>query len=76
VAAVADRGASPERLTFTNGNREPAFSPDGQWIAFSTTRDGKPEIYLMTVGGANQVNLSNSAASRDMQPDWQPPLGP
>ncbi len=76
VAAVAGRGAATERLTFTNGNREPAFSPDGQWIAFSTTRDGKPEIYLMTIGGANQINLSNSAAFRDLQPDWQPPLGP
>ena len=72
VATVADRGASTQRLTFTNGNREPAFSPDGQWIAFSTTRDGKPEIYLMTIGGANQLNLTNSAASRDLQPDWQP----
>ncbi len=76
VAAVADRGASTERLTFTNGNREPAFSPDGQYIAFSSTRDGKPEIYLMSLNGANQVNLTTSAASRDLQPDWQPPLGP
>jgi serine/threonine protein kinase len=72
VAEVAGRGASTQRLTFTNGNREPAFSPDGQFIAFSTTRDGKPEIYLMTIGGANQINLTNSPASQDLQPDWRP----
>ena len=75
VAPVADRGATWERLTFTNGNREPAFSPDGQWIAFSTTRDGKPEIYLMTIGGANQINLTSSPATREIQPDWQPNTG-
>ncbi|MEK6588904.1 MAG: protein kinase [Chloroflexota bacterium] len=75
VAPVADRGATWERLTSTNGNREPAFSPDGQWIAFSTTRDGKPEIYLMTIGGANQINLTSSPATRELQPDWQPYAG-
>lgn len=72
LAPLVDRGFNHTQLTTTNGNKEPAFSPDGQFIAFSSTRDGKPEIYVMTVSGANQINLSNSPASRDMQPDWQP----
>ncbi len=72
VAPLADRAFNTTQLTSTNGNKEPAFSPDGQFIVFSSTRDGKPEIYLMTLSGANQVNLSSSPASVDMQPDWQP----
>jgi len=26
----------------------------------------------MTINGANEVNLTNSPSSRDMEPDWQP----
>ncbi len=72
IAPVADRGATHTKLTNTNGNKEAVFSPDGLLIAFTSTRDGKPEIYLMNAGGGNQINLSNSGASRDMQPAWQP----
>jgi len=72
VAPLADRGANATRLTNSNGNKEPAFSPDGSWIVFSSTRDGKPEIYRMTSSGGNQENISNSPGARDMQPAWQP----
>ena len=72
VAPLADRGANPTRLTNSNGNKEPAFSPNGSWIVFSSTRDGKPDIYRMTSSGGNQENISNSPGSRDMQPAWQP----
>jgi serine/threonine protein kinase len=72
VAPVADRAAERIQLTNTNGNKEPAFSPDGNWIVFTSTRDGKPEIYRMTSSGGNQVNISNSPASQDLQPAWQP----
>lgn len=72
VAALSDRAATFTQLTSTNGNKEPTFSPDGQFVAFSSTREGKPDIFVMTVGGGNQTNITNSPASRDMQPDWQP----
>jgi serine/threonine protein kinase len=72
VAALSDRAATFTQLTSTNGNKEPTFSPDGQFIVFSSTREGKPDIFVMTVGGGNQTNITNSPASRDMQPDWQP----
>ena len=32
-------------------NYDPAFSPDGNLIAFVSTRDGNPEIYTMTISG-------------------------
>jgi uncharacterized protein YjdB len=39
---------------------EPAFSPDGSRIAFTSTRDGQPEIYVMDADGANVGRLTNS----------------
>src|SRR3990170_913489 len=71
VARLADRGRNRERLTFSLGNKEPAFSPDGKWILFTSTRDQNPEIYLMTVNGGDQRNLTESPGI-DMQPDWRP----
>jgi Tol biopolymer transport system component len=59
------------RLTDTNGNKEPAFSPDAQYIVFTSTREQNPEVYRMTVGGAEQIPLTDSPG-RDIQPDWQP----
>jgi len=64
--------ASPRKMTNTAGNKEPALSPDGAYIAFTSTRDQNPEVYMMTASGADEVNLTNLPTARDMQPDWQP----
>ena len=57
---------------------EPVWSPDGQKIAFTSTRDGDDgEIYVMDADGTNQTNLTNSApdaysgAAADQLPNWQ-----
>src|SRR5437879_1380732 len=39
---------------------EPAFSPDGSRIAFTSTRDGQPEVYVMDADGTNAQRLTNS----------------
>src|SRR5690348_3820132 len=39
---------------------EPAFSPDGSRIAFTSTRDGQPEIYVMDADGTSAGRLTNS----------------
>jgi len=59
------------KLTSTAGNREPTFSPNGEYIAFTSTRNQNAEIYRMTSAGADQVNLTNDPG-RDQQADWQP----
>jgi TolB protein len=74
IAPIKDRGAVNIKLTESNGNKEPSFSPDGNWIVFTSTREQNPEIYLMAANGANEENLTQNPA-RDMQPDWQPPGG-
>jgi serine/threonine protein kinase len=71
IADLQNRGLDPIALTLSLGNKEPAFSPDSQLIAFTSTRDQDPEIYIMTTNGSGQQNLTNNPG-RDLQPDWQP----
>ena len=40
-------------------------------IAFSSTRDGNSEIYIMDGDGGNQVRLTDDPA-RDYEPSWSP----
>jgi Tol biopolymer transport system component len=47
------------------GNFEPAVSPDGAFIAFSSSRDGDAELYVMRADGSEQRRLT--AFHRD---DW------
>jgi serine/threonine protein kinase len=63
---------SPQKLTNSAGNKEPALSPDSTYIAFTSTRDQNAEVYMMTASGADEINLTNLPTARDMQPDWQP----
>ena len=49
----------------------PAWSPDGQKIAFAGERDGNSEIYLMNADGSGQRNLTLDPAY-DGDPGWSP----
>jgi len=62
---------SVNRLTEGGDNLAPCFSPDGQWIAFTTYRDGNNEIYIMRPDGTQVTRLTNNS-----RPDWQPRWGP
>ena len=43
-------------------------------IAFSSTRDGNLEIYVMDADGNNQIRLTNHPEA-DFQPSWSPDVG-
>ena len=49
----------------------PAWSPDGRHIAFVSTRDGNPEIYLMDSDGDHPRRLTDDPAG-DWRPAWLP----
>jgi hypothetical protein len=54
----------------------PAWSPDGNKIAFVSERDGNPEIYVMNTDGSNQTRFTDTPSQREDNPDWQPlPVG-
>ena len=40
------------RLTFGGKNRAPIWSPDGQWIAFQSDREGDPAIFRQHADGS------------------------
>ena len=65
---------SLEALFFTRRGEQPARSPDGTKVAFSSIRDGNLEIYVMDADGGNPVNLTRDDAY-DQAPAWSPDGG-
>jgi TolB protein len=54
-----------------NQNYLPAWSPDGSRIAFTSNRDGNPEIYIMNRDGSGLRRMTNNPAI-DVTPTWSP----
>jgi serine/threonine protein kinase len=53
------------------GDYDPAWDPNGERIAFTSLRDGWPQIYLMNLDGSNLQNISGGYET-DYQPAWDP----
>lgn len=49
----------------------PSWSPDGQRLVFSSSRDGGSNLYTMNANGTNPTRLTH-AANSDYQPAWSP----
>lgn len=70
-------GGSPRLLTRNSANdRYPAWSPDGDWIAYATdeTTPGEMEIWRMRLTGADKKQLTNDVNS-SYAPAWSPDGG-
>ena len=48
-----------------------SVSPDGTRVAFTSTRDGNSEIYVMNMDGSNQRRITNHPGN-DITPTWSP----
>lgn len=71
TAVFADRGRTITKLTDTNKDYAPFWSPDGDWILFTSERDGNKEIYIMDAQGQQITNLTDHPGV-DFDPAWQP----
>jgi len=64
--------AVPRQVTYGAGLQEdPAWSPDGQRLAFASDRAGNSDIWIQRLDDGEPVQLTTSPA-RDWQPDWSP----
>ena len=65
-------GTGLNRLT-TNAaiDGRPAWSPNGAKIAFTSTKNGNVDIYVMNADGTGQTRLTQDPAM-DSGPAWSP----
>ncbi len=49
----------------------PAVSPDGQWVAFASKRNGNMEIWIKSVKGGTAYQITKHQAD-DIMPAWSP----
>ncbi len=53
-------------LQLTKGDKNssnPKWSPDGKWIAFTSSRDSKTNLYMLPVGGGESEKLTDVKSS-------------
>jgi Tol biopolymer transport system component/tRNA A-37 threonylcarbamoyl transferase component Bud32 len=66
--SLADLSAPPRWLTRGTGtDRQPVFTPDGQWVAFSSNRDGNLDIWEVSPTSGAIRRMTEDAAD-----DWDP----
>ncbi len=55
-----------------NNNWAPCWSPDGQWIAFVSDRDGDSDIYIVRADGSHVTSVTSNDIV-DSMPSWAAP---
>ena len=70
-------GSNVHRLTHTPGSgkfsSDQDWSPDGNWIAFDSNRNGNEEIYVMSSDGSNVKRLTDTPGKHhSYNPQWSP----
>src|SRR5260221_13389873 len=51
---------------------QPKFSPDGQWIAFISDREGSENVWIMRSDGTGAKQVSKDPNSDFTSPSWAP----
>jgi len=74
VLIDANTGAAGPIITPNSTGYEPAFSPDGTQIAFTSERGGLPDLYVTNVDGTNTRRLTTSRGFPELSHSarWSP----
>ena len=68
ITAPMDKSAPPVPLLTKGVNWSPRFSPNGQWVAYSSDESGTAQVYVRPFTGAGgRVQVSNNGGS---EPVW------
>jgi Tol biopolymer transport system component len=62
----------PHWVTHAASDDTPAWSPDGQWIAFTSDRDGDSDVYITRADGSGEPIQLTFEDTREMLPQWSP----
>jgi len=68
------QSSTPGRIAIASRQHQaaPQFSPDGQRVAFASTRSGSWEIWVSSPDGSNAVQLTNFGNRQTGSPHWSP----
>jgi Tol biopolymer transport system component len=69
IYAMRADGSHERRLTRTGDNADPAWSPDGARIAFTSDLAGNYDIYVMSSDGSGVRRLTNAPVP-ELAPAW------
>jgi len=75
IWTVPAKKGTPRNLTRTSGvaERDPAWSPDAQWIAYFSDETGEYELYITQSDGRGETKkLTSDGNTFRMQPQWSP----
>ncbi|HLP99893.1 MAG TPA: S9 family peptidase, partial [Candidatus Limnocylindria bacterium] len=68
---VPAAGGASVQLTRSGHDSSPQWSPDGKTIAFLSSRDGAPQIYLLSTEGGEPAPLKHLSTGADLV-KWSP----
>ena len=70
---VADKGKPPHQISFTQDvfYQEPAWSPDGKWIAYIGVASAQSDIFLISGDGGSPRAVTRDSAVQQ-SPAWSP----
>lgn len=71
--ATVDGSSPPRRLTTSGSHNDaPRWSPDGERLAFLSNRSGTTQVWLLTLGAGEAVQLTVGEAEPAQPVEWSP----
>ena len=72
IYMVAADGSETVRLTRGGKNSSPRWSPDGSQLAFVSSRNERPQIFILPVGHAGEARTLTGHENGAFAPSWSP----